>query len=218
MSGSNVLSLSDDDLMKRRNSVNKQDLINAIIQLRKQNTQSNASDIVAKIDEKLNEKLQPFLDSIQKLTESTQKLHNDYAKLKAEIFTLKSANEEQFDKIVNEVENRRSRECNLIVSGISEPTSGTVPERKMQDLERVRHVIRALDGDPGDIITASRIGAPRQDRPRLIRLKCFNFETKIRILREARKLRDVPDFDGIYVIFDLTQFQQEEGKNEEWIK
>ena len=113
MTGSNVLSLSDEDLMNRRNSVNKQELINAIIQLRKQNTLSNTSDIVAKIDEKLNEKLQPFLDLIQKLTESTQKLHNDYAELKAEVFMLKSANEEQFDKIVNEVENKRSRECNL---------------------------------------------------------------------------------------------------------
>ena len=57
----------------------------------------------------------------------------------------------------------------------------------------------------------SRIGSIRSSKPRLIRVKCSDLNEKGRILRESRNLRNLPDFQGIFINPDQTVVQRKRG-------
>ena len=58
-----------------------------------------------------------------------------------------------------------------------------------------------------------RLGKPRSDKPRPIRIVGFDGSGKIEILKKSRSLKDDRSHSGIYVNADLTPRQQKEAKD-----
>ena len=58
-----------------------------------------------------------------------------------------------------------------------------------------------------------RIGKPLPNKKRLVRVVCVDRDTKIEALKNAKVLRTLDKYDGIFVNADLTPYQQKEQRN-----
>lgn len=108
---------------------------------------------------------------------------------------------------VESTERWKKREY-LIVSGIAEHTSGNVEERKKKDgeaISRLAEEIGVNDLAPKEV---SRIGRVDPAKPRLLRFKCEDIDTRRQMLRDSKNLRKSDHFQGIYINPDLTKYQR----------
>ena len=116
-------------------------------------------------------------------------------------------------QIIDEIERRTFRPSNLIFSGIPEPMEGSADEHQKQDLVKFGQILRELGciKDSGEI-KILRIGKQRNERPRLLKAVCPNHDTKIKILKNGKDLRNSTIHRHVYVNPYLTPIQQEEGR------
>ena len=112
------------------------------------------------------------------------------------------------EDIIHEAEERFKRRKNLIISGAPEQTAGTVEERREKDEEYIEDMAKEMGMERFEPENVSRIGAIRNSKPRLIRFKCSDPREKYTLLRESKKLKNVPKFQGVYVNPDLTAAQR----------
>jgi hypothetical protein len=116
------------------------------------------------------------------------------------------------EDILRETQDRYRRRKHLIVAGLPESPSGSIDDRKMYDNKKIIAIMSEIglpDFKPKEIM---RIGKFGSQRPRLLRIKCKNVETKMSILRLAKNLRKSADFPNIYINPDLTRTQREKDK------
>ncbi len=119
--------------------------------------------------------------------------------------------EEQLKLVINEVEQRRLRETNLIISGIREETNGSVEDRQIHDDRKVQQILSTLKVNSNCVQGISRIGRQRYDRPRLIRLKCKDLQSKKQILYLAKNLRTT-EHKSVFINPDYTIQEQKTQK------
>ena len=133
-------------MLKRKNSLTKQDLLDALIQLknRSENDKRDVSNASENFETKINALLQTLTEMIQKLNDTIQGLRNDNERLNTEMMFLKASKDSQMEEIINEIQNRRFRETNLMFAGIPESQSSNIQERVSSDREEVWKVIKAL--------------------------------------------------------------------------
>ena len=99
-------------------------------------------------------------DVIASLLKKVENLENKNAELEQRCKQFEQANaqllnktvdgekiEEKVTSVYNELEDRKLRESNLIISGIEEEKEGTVEERLSKDEEKVRKVLNYLSID-----------------------------------------------------------------------
>jgi hypothetical protein len=99
---------------------------------------------------------------------------------------------------------RDKRRNKVIIFGV--PEEGENGE----GTEIVEEVIRGLlVGGEEKYEVMGRIGR-KGSRPRPIRVKIEEYRSKVRLLVEAKKLRDMEGKRNIYIVADLTMKQQEE--------
>ena len=116
-------------------------------------------------------------------------------------------------QMLNEVEERDRRRPNLIVSGFPEKDQGPVEERKKWDRSKVEDLVKRLCNFNGEVISSiNRIGKANSSKPRLLRVVCRDVDTKYSLIRNAKNLRQLPDFNRIFLNPDLTPIQQNESK------
>ena len=114
--------------------------------------------------------------------------------------------------VLDEVEDRHRRRRNLIFSGISELTSGSVEERREADRAMVERILKDLLLDDKEPEQVYRVGKPVPGKSRLLKVRFDDEETGQNILRNARKLRDISRQNGVYINPDLTVAQRRERK------
>lgn len=120
------------------------------------------------------------------------------------------------DSVFYEMSERESRKCNLVFHGVPEPPrsvkAGT--EKKKLDLENISSICSAIES-PVNIETeikfCARLGRldpakPDQTRPLLV--GACDVNTKQKILNNARKLKDLPNYKKVGICADLTKLQR----------
>ena len=111
--------------------------------------------------------------------------------------------------ILDEVNDQHRRRKNIIISGVSEPVTGSIKERKEFDTDKVREILEEISKDDCDEIEhVHRIGRVMEGRNRIIRVVFSDEDCKDRVLREAKQLRNASEFKNVYVNPDLTFMQR----------
>lgn len=181
-----------------------------------QTANSELTSIIEKKIDKIYNLLGTTLKRVEELEKRNKQLESDLQRLNA-IQTEDGAVTRFLPKDLQEdplyeLEERHKRRKYIIVSGLSECLDGSIEDRKNHDKDLVKNVAKEIgfnDFEPREII---RIGRLNSQRPRLLRLKCKDTETKFSILREARNLRNCSKFKTVYINPDLTRIQRERGK------
>lgn len=149
---------------------------------------------------------------VESLEKSNETLRSRNMQMEEEIKNLRENQSEELSEFANEMERRTFRLNNLVVSGVSEKVDGTIHERKLDDMIFCTKLCEDI-GVKADFESITRIGKGNfTARPRLIRVKCKSLEIKNDILRNAKKLHDLPSFRGVYINPDRTKLQQRNDK------
>jgi cell division septum initiation protein DivIVA len=125
---------------------------------------------------------------------------------------LKAKEHESLDNVYDELEQRIRRKGNIIISGVSERPNGTLEEKREHDKEAVDSILKEMEADDCTFEKCYRIGQPKSNGVRLLRVIGFDEDERNKILRKAKSLRNKESFRGIYVNPDLTPIQQREAK------
>jgi myosin heavy subunit len=108
------------------------------------------------------------------------------------------------------------RKFNVIVHGVEEVEDDSVDNLGCQsrDHAKVKEIMDQGLKFNADIhvVKVFRIGKPRTDRPRLLKVELKTVEGKMEILRRAKNLRNCEGFQKVFIVPDLTRKQQEVDK------
>lgn len=105
---------------------------------------------------------------------------------------------------VMEAMERDKRKDNLVFIGIPEGTKD-IARGKVED------ICRLLGGELSEIVSVERLGKPDAIKG-LVRVKFDSSEGRMNMLTKAKKLRNVKEYESIFVAPDLTKTQQEVDK------
>lgn len=172
---------------------------------------------------KVETEIQKVISSIQTLTKKIDGIENRLAELQKKsdehdksiqkITTeMRSIKTEIAADLTEELTQRSRRANNLIISGISELTTGSIMEREEHDEEKFLEVVQELGLDWDRKLDVVRIGKVRHGRPRLLKVTVPDGGAKQEILRNAKKLRKSNSFRNVYINHDQTPMQQRESK------
>ena len=174
----------------------------------------NLSDIKALVDNAKEEivnsfssKLNVINDSINCLIGKVDLLEERCSLLEGKFKEQESKCTKSFSLAADEAERRILRQKNIIISGLEVKTSGTLEERKEDDVGKCREVLSRLSVSAEDsIIQVTRIGNLAKTSRPLLKVTLDSFETKRMIIRKAKDLRS--DFPHVYINPDRTPLQQ----------
>ena len=120
--------------------------------------------------------------------------------------------DDQFERILFEIEQKHLKRKNLIIRGLPEQNSGSVVERNEADLDRVQDILQAIGVDKKSVTDAYRLGRIIPNRPRPLKIKCKKEDTKREILIRAKTLKNSQDFKKVYIDRDMTVEEQRKQK------
>lgn len=181
---------------------------------------SEIKSIAGRLDA-LENRISNFEISTTELRKVQERQSNDIKELKADLVKVQRQNDKfaSFSEalpcaILQEVDDRKRRENNVILRGIKEQLTGSVEERKAHDRKEIEKVFDFLEIPIHSIHVSetARIGRLRGDGMRPIRIKFCNFSGKIAALRNSASLRFSDPFKSIYLNPDYTPSQQSDRK------
>ena len=171
----------------------------------------------------INEKFDNLVNIIESLVVRVEALEKHHEELLNKVHRLEreqqcmqssgnnAINVVKRDELLMEVEERQRRRDYLIVFGLLEKGTGSVEERKRRDADSFKSLLQEIgipDLVPKEVV---RIGKVSDTRPRLLRVRCSDFEAKMAILRAARNLRSSKNFKNVYINPDRTRMQREKN-------
>ena len=157
----------------------------------------------------LKSKVNNFEETLTTVLKTQERQDYEIKSLKSDFRSIK----DDYDHILNEMEERDRRRPNIIVSGIVEKEDGTVEERKQYDKAKVETLLQNLCDFNSTVVTSiHRIGKVNSSKPRLLKIICGNTVIKHSLLRKAKELRRIPSFERVYLNPDETPLQQRESK------
>ena len=173
---------------------------------------SSFKDEITKISnsiEFLSEKIDTFDKRLSDL-QSTSNMHEKQInELKSTIGTIQN---NLTNEVSDEMEQRASRLQNIVITGVPELNEGTVEERRAHDEKKLGEILNEAGISNSAHYRVSRVGKPRQDRSRLMKVFCPDVKTKRMVLRNGKNLRSSFKFKSVYVNEDRTPMQQEQSR------
>ena len=145
--------------------------------------------------------------TIKDLENNYSELITKYINLETELNILKDKKPDELSSISSEVEDRMSRSCNFIVSGVAESSSVF---HNQDDKSACTKILDTIGLNADDIDEVFRLGKIKDDSnaPRLLKVKCKSAKFRNSVLRKAKDLRRSSDFKRVYINPDLTPLQQ----------
>ena len=212
-----ILSMAHDEFVSRKKSLTKNDLFDALLQMKsaKKDTDlinSDTAHLVTVLDAKLKERLDPFLEKVASLTDEICALKRKTDALERKLKNFDNVDDLFLNKLSDELSERSRREKNIILSGIGEPITGTVEERKKYDVERTAAVLRCMGSSMDSVVDFRRLGKPGIRGGRLLRVTFKSVDTKFAVLKNTKLLRDNSAFKNVYINNDRTRMQQAQDK------
>ena len=186
----------------------------------KQLIDTSKNEIISFVNEKfdsLNTTLSLLTDRVQKIEDKLTAVDDVGKRNKEEIEELKDGMDFIREllpvQILREVEERNFKRPNLVLSGISELSSGSVDERKSHDETVVNNISNDLNINISGHFRCFRIGKPGSERPRLLKVVFTSMEDKMNLLRKGKMLRKSERFRQVYINPDLTILQRENNRS-----
>jgi hypothetical protein len=216
-SANDILSMDQTELVSRKKSLTKNDLFDAILQLKSTMSKTQVENIdsislISVLEAKLKERLDPFLEKVAVLTDEISALKCKTDVLERRLNKLDNMDDSCFNKMFDELSERSRREKNIIISGIEEPYTGTIEERRKQDTERTAAVLLRVGSSMDSVVDLRRLGKPGTNGGRLLRVTLESTDAKFAVLKNAKLLREGSDFRKVYVNNDRTKMQQAQDK------
>lgn len=169
-------------------------------------------ELIGSMKEKVIEEVSGILEKKfeQKIQETTEKFENKISDTSKNIDSKMS---EKVEEKVEEMEEREKRALNLILWNIPESKAITKAEIKQNDLKTAEDIFRKIvDLDSDEISETTRLGKKLENgKPRGLRIKVKNLDTKRDILRNAKHVnkRDTAKEDRIYINADQTPAERD---------
>lgn len=165
-------------------------------------------DILNTIEHKVDKQtalIEKLLKQVEDLHGKNDQLEKRCLKLEEDMITMSTS-------IFDELNDRKRRKRNLIISGVCESSDGSVEERRNADEKQMEMLLEDLCIDDVDIVKFHRIGSVAEGRNRLLRVVCCDEDSKLKVLRHAKKLKGSSIFSNVFVNPDLTLWQRNEKK------
>ena len=155
-------------------------------------------------------KLEKELKECKKSTEKVATMENKIKKLEESSSKQKTVGENNLKYLINL--DRNDRRQNVVIFGVPEDgTDLNINETMSNTDEEKFHAILEFIGAhvQNDISATFRLGKPSVGKVRPIKAKCSSSSTASVILKEAKKLKNLPNFT-IYIKADKTKGEVEE--------
>lgn len=159
-------------------------------------------------------------DVIQSLTQEIKGLREIIIALQSRVDELEKANnilsqksshlqEDTVKLVMDEVDERRRRDNNIVIFGLAERTFGTLDERKESDAQNVVRLHSALGLSHVKAVSFHRLGRANAEAKRPLLVKFETINDRNLVLRHSSSLRTNSEFRRVFVHPDLTRMQQE---------
>lgn len=211
-----VLLMSESELLKRKTSITKDELIQALLSVKAQqnndsNPMQNESKFIAIIEQQFEKCMQRLSSKIDLLLEANHNITERCNKLQNEIEILKT---DKSENVTEEVTQRIMRRRNVIIVGIPECELGSVDERRKADEKRVREVFEELNCDAASFDEVTRLGRIQTGKNRLLRIKFEREDQRQQVLRSSSRLRETSSswMRRVFINPDRTKLEQEQGR------
>ncbi|CAG2203305.1 unnamed protein product [Mytilus edulis] len=117
--------------------------------------------------------------------------------------------------VIEEMNERKARENNLIIFGITENKSEVKQERIDHDIENINELFydAKINLEEGNIVKTKRLGkydSKKDSRPLLVNLK--SIDSKLTLFKNMHYIRGMPKYEKVNVSNDLTQSEREQEK------
>ncbi|VDI00129.1 Hypothetical predicted protein [Mytilus galloprovincialis] len=117
--------------------------------------------------------------------------------------------------VIEEMNERKAREKNLIIFGITENQSEVKQERIDHDTEKINELFydAKINLEEGNIMKTKRLGkydSKKDSRPLLVNLK--SIDSKLTLFKNMHYIRGMPKYEKVNVSNDLTQSEREQEK------
>lgn len=185
----------------------------------KQLINNSKKEIISIVSEKfdsLNTTLSFLISRVEKIEENLASVNEVNKKHEEQFKVLKTdfveMAKEMPVRLLSEVEERNYRRPNLIFSGISELTSGSIDDRKSFDVAEISKIANELELSIDSGFKTTRIGKLGGAKPRLLRATFSRIEERNDLLRKGKCLRNSKDFKQVYINPDLTSMQRTTNK------
>ena len=171
--------------------------------------EDSRADIINTLKDEINE-LKGTIASMQKrislLEGRNDHLQKQFDAIDVDLSQLKDSKNEILTSAVEEAEDRAKRRCNVVISGLPECSDDDADE---SDLLKCNEVLRVICHDTGGIVSVHRIGRPREEKPRLLKVKCKDSDFRDLLLRRAKELKRHHEHKNIFINPDRTPLEQQ---------
>jgi len=115
----------------------------------------------------------------------------------------------------------RRRRMNVIIHGLKESTDADTQNRKKGEEDMIINLLHQIECDDVHVADAFRLGKQQNDptaKPRALKLILASEEQKMKILKQAKNLKDKKDngMNRVFIQQDLTQ--QQRAKRQQLVK
>lgn len=162
----------------------------------------------------LSSHISDIVGSIAQLSSDVLNLQSRVKVIENEVNKHMLNSETIFNAVVTECNQIQMRRKNVIVSGLQEKSHGTIQERIDHDIEKCEELLSALDIHDCDIQRTIRIGRPRPDGVRLLKIEFSKESVKRSVIRNAKSLRNSKDanYRNVFINPDETYLQRIQSK------
>ena len=160
----------------------------------------------------LRKDIEGLRQTVHSLTSRVADLEQQNEDMKEKLQQFSWAPEMLTEGIIDECNQRRSRECNLFISGLPEAESESAEEAEREDLSTFSDIIHAIGVKEVGVEQVRRVGRSRGKRPLKVTLE--SVEQKWKVLKMAAKLRNKSPFSAVFINEDLTPMQQVQRKEQ----
>ena len=131
---------------------------------------------------------------------------------------MEKAKAEMSQGMAKEMRDREGKISGIAIYGLKESEKETSEEQAVEDGEKAKAMIAAIEVEPQGLIEVKYRAGRRNrenDRPRPLIVKVEDDETREKILDNARRLARKEGWKEVYVSPDMTPMQREESRKEE---
>lgn len=115
--------------------------------------------------------------------------------------------------VVANMNERKARENNLVIFGASVSTEASETDHDKRDFELINQVLSAVGIESNKMVKKHRLKSkPNNSKPPPIIVQLSSAEARQLALRNARQLRDIDKFKGVFIGPDLTLAERIEAK------
>lgn len=188
------------------------------------NSISWTCDHCKKVGKVLNNKVKVLAKEFYDLKKDFEGMQKKQKDLEEEMETVKqkcdknntdigNSNSSVTTTVFSEIREREEKKNNVLVHGIPEAADDLENRvKKEKDWEWVKDIATDLEINlhKTDVKFWRRLGEKRIGKVRPLIVGFHELDVKKKILRNARKLKDIEDYEGIYLVPDLTIQQRKE--------